>query len=90
MVSLSTPKRFFYTERKQYEIELVARPALHFQNEHIAVGKPPGQGKICKLCSATAPDIMTLRRHLTAAHSIDLDNPLACLVEAEATPSPKR
>jgi len=61
----------------------------HFQNEHIAVGKPPGQGKICKLCSATAPDIMTLRRHLTAAHSIDLDNPLACLVEAEATPSPK-
>lgn len=61
----------------------------HFQNEHIAAAKPPGQGKICKLCTATAPDIMTLRRHLAAAHSIDLDNPLACLVEAEATPSPK-
>jgi len=61
----------------------------HFQNEHIAAAKPPGQGKICKLCTATATDIMTLRRHLAAAHSIDLDNPLACLVEAEATPSPK-
>ena len=39
--------------------------------------------QVCKLCSAQAPDIVTLRHHLATAHQIDLDNPLACLVEAE-------
>lgn len=61
----------------------------HFQNEHILSA---GQTKVCKLCSAQAPDIITLRLHLATAHQIDLDNPLACLVEAEESrpeaPSP--
>jgi len=57
----------------------------HFQNEHILSS---GQAKVCKLCSAQAPDIVTLRRHLATAHKIDLDNPLACLVEAEESRPP--
>jgi len=61
----------------------------HFQNEHIL---SRGQAKVCRLCSAQAPDIVTLRLHLATAHQIDLDNPLACLVEAEESrpeaPSP--
>lgn len=59
----------------------------HFQNEHIASCGKTG-GKLCKLCSKAAPDIGSLRIHLNSAHGIDLDNPLACLVEAAAATAP--
>lgn len=58
----------------------------HFQNEHIASCGAAG-GKLCKLCSKAAPDIMSLRVHLNSAHGINLDNPLASLVEG-APPAP--
>jgi len=57
----------------------------HFQNEHIGSESGTGSGsKFCKLCpSYSSTDILSIRRHLLKVHRIDLENPVACLVDAE-------
>jgi len=56
----------------------------HFQNEHIGSESTSGGGKkFCKLCHSSHTDILSIRQHLFKVHSIDLENPVACLVEAE-------
>ena len=59
----------------------------HFQNEHIAQTSNDADKKICRLCSHVAVDIVAVRQHLLKHHSIDLENPSACLVEPEPTSS---
>jgi hypothetical protein len=67
----------------------------HFQTEHVgsltltstltsAALNSKSHQKICKLCNFAANDMVAIRNHLLVKHNIDLETPIACLVEPEA------